>query len=82
MLSRVDTMLYILGGYDGYDCLKDVERIDFTKDPPHFEKLKNLTSPVKNGTSFLNPRDGLIYIVGGWDEKETLDKIFSYNPHT
>lgn len=37
---------------------------------------------MKNGVSYYNPRDNKIYIVGGWDEKETIDKIFKYDPKT
>ena len=32
--------------------------------------------------SYANPRDGKIYLIGGWDEKETQDKVFMYDPKT
>jgi len=62
--------------------LKEVERIDFSQPTPTFEKLRNLVSPVKNGASYYHPKDGCIYIVGGWDEKETQDSIYKYDPKT
>jgi hypothetical protein len=32
MMSNIGQTLYILGGFDGYECLKEVERIDLSKD--------------------------------------------------
>jgi len=28
MLSNIGSEVYILGGFDGYECLREVERID------------------------------------------------------
>ncbi|CDW79805.1 kelch-like protein 12-like [Stylonychia lemnae] len=82
MLSNIESEVYILGGYNGYECLREVEKIDLSQDNPQSVILKNLYHPVKNGYSFYDPIKQIIYIIGGWDEKETQDKIFSYNPKT
>jgi N-acetylneuraminic acid mutarotase len=80
MLSTFGPHLYLLGGFDGYDCLRDVERVDLSTQET--QVLKSLSHPIKNGVSYANPRDGKIYLIGGWDEKETQDKVFMYDPKT
>ena len=80
MLSTFGAHLYLLGGFDGYDCLREVERVDLATQESH--RLKILSHPIKNGVSYANPRDGKIYLIGGWDEKETQDKVFMYDPKT
>jgi hypothetical protein len=82
MLSNIGSQVYILGGFDGYECLREVERIDLSIPTPTFQKLRNLSTPIKNGASYYHEKDGCIYLVGGWDEKETLDTIFKYDPKT
>ena len=69
MLSPLGQYLYLLGGFDGYECLREVERIDLMAQTT--QPLRSLSHPIKNGVSYANPRDGLIYLIGGWDEKET-----------
>lgn len=39
--------------------------------------MKPLDTPIKNGVALQKGDD--IYIFGGWDEKETSDKIFKFN---
>eukprot|EP00347_Sterkiella_histriomuscorum_P001745 403370852 len=80
MLSRIGSEIYIMGGFDGYECIREVEKIDLSQSEQQSIKLKNMSHPVKNGVSYYNQRDGFIYIIGGWDEKETQDKIFKYHP--
>ena len=80
MMSNIGSHVYIMGGYDGYECLRDVERIDMSQESPKFEKMKDLCCPLKNSVSFM--RDDQFYLVGGWDEKETQDKIYKYDPST
>jgi hypothetical protein len=80
MLSSLGSYLYILGGFDGYECLREVERVDLVSQTT--VPLKSLSHPIKNGVSYSNPRDSQIYLIGGWDEKETQDKIFRYDPKT
>lgn len=41
-----------------------------------------MSTPIKNGVSYYHRKDGCIYLIGGWDEKETLDTIFKYDPRT
>lgn len=49
MLSSIGSEVYILGGYDGYECLREVEKVDLSDENPQFKTLKNLTHPIKNG---------------------------------
>ena len=56
MLSSVGTYLYLMGGFDGYECLRDVERIDLASPVPRIETLKSLNCPIKNGVCYY--RDG------------------------
>jgi hypothetical protein len=68
--------LYLLGGFDGYDCLRDVERVDLRT--MKSERRRGLSHPVKNGVGYAEG-EGEIYVVGGWDERETQDKVFKYD---
>jgi len=47
-----------LGGFDGYECLREVERIDLASAAKGYsltsEKLKSLSQPIKNGVSYFN----------------------------
>lgn len=67
--GKQDFEVYILGGFNGWECLREVEKIDLSHHEPRFEQLKSLSHPIKNGQCFF--RDDYIYLVGGWDEKET-----------
>jgi hypothetical protein len=58
MLSSLGDHLYILGGFDGYDCLREVERIDISNELPKTECLRNLSHPIKNGVSYASLKDG------------------------
>jgi hypothetical protein len=58
MMSRVgESQVYVMGGFDGYESLREVERIDLSLESPKFEELKPMHSPVKNGVSFYNESD-------------------------
>lgn len=83
MMTQVENYLYVLGGYDGYECLNTVERIRIEDgNKGKVEMLKSMNIRVKNGSCFYNSKDKNIYVVGGWNEKETEDKIFKYNLKT
>jgi len=74
--------VYVLGGWDGYDCLRSVEKADLAKgESVRFKETKPLLSPVKNGCCVYNETNKTIYIIGGWDEKETTKSIFAYEPN-
>lgn len=79
MSTIVGSKIYVLGGYDGYESLNKVEVIDLKEENPQSKELKPMMMRIKNGSCFYNERDKKIYIVGGWDEKDTQDKIFKYD---
>ena len=75
--------LYVLGGWDGIDCLNIIEKADLNSNTPTFtqlEKGSGLQGPVKNGTCCID--DGKIIIIGGWDERETKANIWVFDPVT
>ena len=78
--SEQEKKLYVMGGFDGWECLKEVEIVDFNKEKPVFEVLPDMACRIKNGVAVLNESDQCIYIFGGWDEKETLSTVFKFNP--
>lgn len=49
MLTNIGSEIYVLGGYDGYECLREVEKIDIAEEEPKFIEMKKLSHPVKNG---------------------------------
>lgn len=82
MLSYLHPYLYVLGGYDGYDCLRDVERLNLSLTNPSFEILPPLSHPIKNGLAYVHKDGKNLYLLCGWDERETQDKIFRYDTTT
>ena len=72
-----------MGGFDGYEPMKSIEKADLSKPDPHFVELprdKSLISPLKNSANILY--DGKVYLIGGWDDKDTQDCIFCFDPKT
>ena len=58
--SEKQNKLYVLGGFDGWECLADVEVLDFfnlNAENPKFEVLPKMMSRVKNGISIMNEED-------------------------
>ena len=41
--------------------------------------LDKLPFRFKNGAGVLNEADQGIYLIGGWDEKQTLGTVFKYS---
>lgn len=74
--------LYVMGGFDGYESLHDVEVLDLSQPGSTFEALPKLPSRIKNGVAIMNEDDQCIYLIGGWDEKNTLGTVFRYNTLT
>ena len=49
--------LYVLGGWDGFDCLSSIEKADLSAKDPTFTQLNrnsSLQGPVKNGACFVD----------------------------
>lgn len=47
-----------------------------------FELLENMPSRIKNGFCVMNEEDQCVYMIGGWDEKETMSSVFKFNTLT
>ena len=70
-----------MGGYDGFDCLRSIEKVDLDDPKANFVELQreqSLISPLKNSANVLF--DDKVYIVGGWDERDTLKSVFCFEP--
>ena len=55
--SEKQNKLYVLGGYDGYESLADVEVLDLNAENSKFEALPDMISRIKNGISIMNEED-------------------------
>jgi N-acetylneuraminic acid mutarotase len=83
MSEVIGSQLYVLGGFDGYSPLLSVEKCDLTQEEVKFTEMprsNRLMSPLKNAVSFVHK--GQIIIVGGWDERDTSNTIYRYDPST
>jgi hypothetical protein len=72
-----------MGGYDGYEPISSIEKIDLAQDGAQFATLprdNQLLNPLKNSASVLH-QDKII-IVGGWDNKDTSEAVYCYDPKT
>ena len=68
-----------MGGYDGYESLNEMEFVDLNSSEPKFEALPNMPSRIKNGFAVFNEKDDCIYMLGGWDEKNTMTSVFKFD---
>jgi Kelch motif len=72
-----------MGGFDGYGPMSSIEKADLSKDNPTFVELpreNSLASPLKNSVNVLF--DGRVYLIGGWDNRDTSDSIYIFDPKT
>ncbi len=72
-----------MGGFNGYECLLSIEKADLNDPSSTFIELareNSLLSPMKNSANVMY--EGRIYLIGGWDERDTLKSIFCFNPQT
>jgi hypothetical protein len=53
--SQLQNKIWVLGGFDGWECLNSVEMIDL--DGNSVVEQKPLASRVKNGQAILNEAD-------------------------
>jgi len=59
MSAIVGNNLFVMGGWDGYDCLSSVEKANLGEQSPSFLKLprtSDLLDPVKNGCCVYDER--------------------------
>jgi hypothetical protein len=66
-----------MGGFDGYECLNSMEMLDLNTN--ELKTLDRMPSRIKNGYAIMNEADNCIYIIGGWDEKETMSCVFRFD---
>jgi hypothetical protein len=55
--SQKHHKLYVLGGFDGYDCLNSVEVLDCTKNSEFVAVKDPMPSRIKNGVAIMNEDD-------------------------
>jgi hypothetical protein len=73
--------LYIFGGFDGFGPIDSIEKADLNSKEPTFTELarsSSLVSPLKN--SACVEHKGKLLIIGGWDNRDTQDSIFVFDP--
>ena len=80
--SQKQNRLYVMGGFDGYESLNEMEFVDLNEPEPKFEALPDMPSRIKNGFAVFNEQDQCIYMLGGWDEKNTTTSVFKFNTLT
>ena len=78
--SEKHNKIWVMGGFDGYDCLNEMEVLDLATSEA--KALPKMPSRLKNSVAILNEEDDGIYMFGGWDEKETLSSVFRYDIQT
>mmetsp|Transcript_42090 Transcript_42090/g.64535 ORF Transcript_42090/g.64535 Transcript_42090/m.64535 type:complete len:124 (+) Transcript_42090:365-736(+) len=71
-----------MGGFDGWECLNEVEVLDLNADHPKFELVEKLPMRLKNSAVVLLEASDTLLIFGGWDEKETMSTVFAYDLKT
>ena len=76
--NKKKNRLYVMGGFDGYECLNCVEMLDLSTNTG-FQSLEKMPARIKNGCAVMNESDQSIYIFGGWDEKETMSGVFRFD---
>ena len=72
-----------MGGFDGYGPMRSIEKADLSANEPQFVELpreKQLASPLKNSANVLY--DGKVYLFGGWDDRDTSNAIYVFDPVT
>lgn len=70
-----------MGGFDGYEPMSSIEKADLSLPEPQFVELpreQSLASPLKNSANFIY--NGKVYIIGGWDDRDTSNSIFVFDP--
>lgn len=83
MQQLIGSTLYIMGGFNGYEPMSSIEKADLSIPEPQFVELpreSSLASPLKNAASLLY--NGKIYIIGGWDDCDTSNSIYEFDPVT
>eukprot|EP01083_Nonionella_stella_P026505 72997_1 len=104
--SEKQQKLFVLGGFDGRECLDSIEVLDLTdfkkritdakvdnkksnlfqdfddlKINSNFGKFGKLPNRLKNSACVMNENNQNIYTFGGWDEKNTLDSVWSISTY-
>jgi hypothetical protein len=77
--STLSQITLVFGGWDGRQCLANVQRIT-TDDEDNItvDNMPDLSLPLKNATA-VALSDHRFLLFGGYDERTTLDTVFEYN---
>ena len=86
MSAIVGHNLFILGGWDGFECLSSVEKSTSLEDPEPqlclLPRQNSLLDKIKNGCCVYDDFSRRILIIGGWTEKKTSNSVLAYDPET
>ena len=52
--------------------------LDLNDEAQGFQPMPKMASRVKNGVAIMDENSQEIYVIGGWDEKETQNTVFRY----
>ena len=72
-----------MGGFDGFEPMRSIEKANLSEVEPRFVELpreKQLASPLKNCANVMY--EGNVYLFGGWDDKDTSNAIYVFDPVT
>ena len=76
-MASLHGMLYVVGGHDSNkEDMVAVERYDPRK--RQWTRLADLPEP--RSQMGLTSLDGLLYAVGGWQDRVVTDTVYVYNP--
>mmetsp|Transcript_5532 Transcript_5532/g.9435 ORF Transcript_5532/g.9435 Transcript_5532/m.9435 type:complete len:232 (-) Transcript_5532:21-716(-) len=78
--SKKQRKVFVMGGFDGWESLNQAEVITFKEDGgvESVSQLPNMPMRVKNGVAVLDEKSDAIFVIGGWDEKETMNSVFRF----
>ncbi|KAK4345535.1 hypothetical protein RND71_035711 [Anisodus tanguticus] len=74
--AELDGALYVVGGFDGSNCLATAERFD----PREHAWTKIESMGTKRGSHALVPLRGKLYALGGHDGSQNVQSIEIYDP--
>ena len=85
MSAIIGPNLFVMGGWDGYECLDSIEKANLLDKAPSFSLLprrRGLMDMIKNGQCIYDDENHTILVIGGWTERQTTDNVLVYNPNT
>ncbi|VDL80330.1 unnamed protein product [Nippostrongylus brasiliensis] len=73
--SPSDCRGVLLGGFNGNDCLKEVQLVELNGSEVAARRLPDIPFRLKNSVAVKLP-DSSVLLFGGWDESQTMRTVF------